>query len=74
MNSFLTILAVVYVLVGVVVYVFTTEKVSALEHTVESHVPINPVGYKSAIFIAVIAAWPIWILVQGLIQERKGRF
>jgi hypothetical protein len=74
MNSFLTILTVVYVLVGIAVYILTTEKVTALEHTVETHVPINPVGYKSAIFIAILFAWPIWIFVQGLIQERKGPF
>lgn len=74
MNSFLTILTVIYLLVGVAVYIVTTEKVTAVEHTVESHVPINPVGYKSVIFLVVIFAWPIWILVQGLIHERKGPF
>jgi hypothetical protein len=63
-----------YVLAGVVVYILTTEKVTAVEHTVESHLPINPVGYRSAIFLAIMFAWPIWILVQGSITERKGAF
>ncbi len=74
MNSFFTILTVVYLLVGIAVYIFTTEKVTAVEHTVESHVPINPVGYKSVIFLVIIFAWPIWIFVQGLIDERRGPF
>ncbi len=74
MHSFLTVLTVVYVIVGIVVYILTSEKVSALEHTVQSLVPINPVGHKSAIFVAVMFGWPIWIFVQGLIQERKGPF
>jgi hypothetical protein len=74
MNNFLTILAVVYVLVGIAVYILTTEKVTALEHTVESHLPINPVGYRSAIFLGIMFGWPIWILLQGAIEERKGPF
>jgi len=74
MSSFLTILTVVYLLVGIAVYIVTTEKVKAVEHTVESHVPVNPVGYKSVIFLVIILAWPIWIFIQGLIHERQGPF
>jgi surface polysaccharide O-acyltransferase-like enzyme len=77
MQTFLVVLGVIYVLVGVVVFILTTNKSDALQGTIESHSPLNTYGFTHKWFtFGIIFLWPVWLLIQDKLpdEKRKGPF
>lgn len=66
------ILLFVYVLAGIAVYLVTTPQVNALEDTIESHLPFNPIGFRSTVFIGIVLLFPIWLLIMNRLPYRQG--
>jgi hypothetical protein len=62
----------VYVLAGIAVYLVTTEQVSALENTLESHLPFNAMAFRSTLFIAIVLLFPVWLLLMNRLPYRQG--
>lgn len=70
MNSILILLAVVYLLIGVVVYVAidTREMETKLERKLKLWVlPVE--GLHTALFPFVVLLWPVWLVINAALKE-----
>lgn len=66
------VLFVLYCLAGIAVYIVTTQQVNALENTIESHLPLNPVGMHSTVFLLIMLLFPVWLLIMNRLPYRQG--
>ncbi len=77
METILIILAVIYLVVGFVIYLFTMEKSDALQNTVFNHSPVNTYGFTHKwLWLLIVCLWPVWLFMQEKLpdEEKKGPF
>jgi hypothetical protein len=77
METMLIVLAVIYLVVGFIIYLFTVDKSDALQNTIFDHSPINTFGYTHKwLWLLIICLWPAWLFMQGKLpdEEKKGPF
>jgi hypothetical protein len=77
METILIVLAVIYLVVGLVIYLLTMGKSDALQNTIFSHSPINTYGYTHKwLWLLIVCLWPVWLFMQQKLpdEEKKGPF
>ena len=77
MQTFMIIIAVIYLVVGFVVYLLTMQKSDALQNTIFNHSPVNTFGYTHKwLWLLIICLWPVWLFIQEKLpdEEKKGPF
>ena len=77
MQTILIVLAIIYFVVGFVIYLLTMDKSDALQKTVFSHSPVNTYGYTHKwLWLLIVCLWPIWLFMYGKLPEteKKGPF
>lgn len=77
MHTILVILAILYVVVGFVVYLLTMNKSDALQNTTQNYSPLNTYGYTHKwLWLLIVGLWPLWLLIQGKLpdEEKRGPF
>ncbi len=77
MQTLLIVLAVIYLVVGFVVYLLTMQKSDAMQNTIFNHSPVNTYGFTHEwLWLPIVCLWPIWLFVQEKLpdEEKKGPF
>ncbi len=77
METFLIILAVIYLIVGFAVYLLTMQKSDALQRSIFSHSPVNTYIYTHKwLWLVIVGLWPIWLFLSEKLpaEEKKGPF
>jgi hypothetical protein len=77
METILIILAVIYLVVGFVIYLFTMQKSDALQNTIFNNSPVNTFGFTHKwLWLLIVCLWPVWLFVQEKLpdEEKKGPF
>ena len=77
METILIILAVIYLVVGLAIYLLTMDKSDALQNTIFNYSPVNTYGYTHKwAWLLIVCLWPIWLFMQGKLPDeaKKGPF
>jgi hypothetical protein len=77
MDTILVVLAIVYVVVGFVIYLLTMNKSDALQNTTANYSPVNTYIYTHKwLWLLIVGLWPLWLLIQGKLPDepKKGPF
>ena len=77
METILIILAVIYLIVGFVIYLLTMQKSDALQNTIFNHSPVNTYGYTHKwLWLLIVCLWPVCLFMQEKLpdEEKKGPF
>jgi hypothetical protein len=77
MQTVLIILAVIYLVVGFVIYLMTMQKSDALQNTIANHSPVNTYSYTHKwLWLLIVCFWPVWLFMQEKLpdEEKKGPF
>jgi hypothetical protein len=77
MQTVLIILAIIYIVVGFVIYLLTMQKSDALQNTIFNHSPVNTYGYTHKwLWLLIVFLWPIWLFVHEKLPDegKKGPF
>jgi hypothetical protein len=77
METILVILAIIYLVVGFIIYLMTMQKYDALQNTIPNNSPVNTYGYTHKwLWLLIVCFWPIWLFVQEKLPdgEKKGPF
>gem|GEM_PF-4948680 len=77
METILIILAVIYLVVGLIVYVLTLQKSDAMQNTIFNHSPVNTYGFTHKwLWLLIVCLWPVWLFMQEKLpdEEKKGPF
>jgi len=76
-ETILIILAVIYLVVGLIVYVLTLQKSDAMQNTIFNHSPVNTYGFTHKwLWLLIVCLWPVWLFMQEKLpdEEKKGPF
>jgi hypothetical protein len=64
MQTFLIILAVIYLVVGFIVYILTMQKSDALQNNIDDHSPVNTYIYSHKwLWLMIVCLWPVWLFM-----------
>jgi hypothetical protein len=77
MEAILIIIAVIYLVVGFVIYLLTMQKSDAMQNTIFNQSPVNTYGFTHKwLWLLIVCLWPIWLLIQEKLpdEEKKGPF
>jgi flagellar basal body-associated protein FliL len=77
MQTILIILAVIYLVVGFVIYLLTMQKSDALQTTIANHSPVNTYIYTHKwLWLLIVCFWPVWLFMHEKLPDeaKKGPF
>ena len=77
METILIVLAVIYLVVGFVVYLLTMQKSDAMQNTIFNYSPLNTFGFTHKwLWLLIVCLWPVWLFMQEKLpdEEKKGPF
>ncbi len=77
MQTILIILAIIYLVVGFVIYLMTMQKSDALQNTIANQSPVNTYGYTHKwLWLLIVCLWPVWLFMQEKLPDepKKGPF
>ncbi len=77
MQTFLIIIAVIYLIVGLIVYLLTMQKSDAAQNTIFNYSPVNTYGFTHKwLWLLIVCLWPVWLFIQERLpdEEKKGPF
>jgi hypothetical protein len=77
MEKILTVLGIIYVVIGLVVYFLTMQKSDSLQQSIASHSPLNTYIYTHKwLWLMIVCLWPIWLVMHDKLPDepKKGPF
>jgi hypothetical protein len=73
MRTILIVLAVVYLIVGFIIYLLTMQKSDALQNTIANHSPVNTYIYTHKwLWLIIVCLWPVWLFMHEKGRRKEG--